>query len=190
VKRLRIGFAITGSFCNFEKVLQALEKLAEKDVDIFPIISEAAHTFDTRFGKAADWNKRIKDITGNDMIKTIIDAEPIGPELNFDVIVVAPCTGNTVAKLANAITDTPVTMACKAQLRNLKPIVLAIATNDGLSANARNIGTLLNAKNVYFVPYGQDDAEGKPNSLEANFELIEETIEKALQGQQIQPVLL
>src|SRR5699024_9240134 len=142
-------------------------------------ISEAAHTFDTRFGKAADWNKRIKDITGNDMIKTIIDAEPIGPELNFDVIVVAPCTGNTVANLANSITDTQVTMACKAQLRNLKPIVLAIATNDGLSANARNIGTLLNAKNVYFVPYGQDDAEGKPNSLEANFELIEETIEKA-----------
>lgn len=190
MSKLRIGFAITGSFCNFEKVLNSLEKLAQKDVEIFPIMSEAAYNFDTRFGKADDWNKRIREITGNEMIKTIVDAEPIGPKLNFDVIVVAPCTGNTVAKLANAITDTPVTMACKAQLRNIKPIVLAIATNDGLSANAKNIGTLLNAKNVYFVPFGQDDFIGKPNSLEADFELIEQTIDKALQGKQVQPVLL
>src|SRR5699024_3926797 len=190
-------------------------------------MSEAAYNFDTRFGKADDWNNRIREITGNEMIKTIVDAEPVGPKLNFDVIVVAPCTGNTVAKLANAITDTPVTMACKAQLRNIKPIVLAIATNDGLSANAKNIGTLLNAKNVpiflafalrpsfvaiakndglsanaknigtllnaknvYFVPFGQDDFIGKPNSLEADFELIEQTIDKALQGKQVQPVLL
>src|SRR5690625_4028349 len=153
-------------------------------------MSYAANSFDIRFGKSADWNKKSEDLTGNELINTIVDAEPVGPELNFDLIVVAPCTGNTTAKLANAIIDTPVTMACKAQLRNLKPIVLAIATNDGLGANGKNIGLLLNAKNVYFVPFGQDDVEGKSNSLEANFELIEETIEEALNGQQIQPILL
>jgi len=189
--KLRIGFALTGSFCNFEVVLKVLEKLAAReDVEVFPIMSDASSTFDTRFGYAADWKKRVKEITGNDIIKTIVDAEPVGPKLNFDTIVVAPCTGNTVAKLANAITDTPVTMACKAQLRNTKPIVLAIATNDGLGANGKNIGMLLNFKNVYFVPFGQDDATGKPNSLVAQFDLIEATIEKALQGKQIQPVLL
>lgn len=190
MKKLRIGFAITGSFCNFDIVVQQLEQLAKGNVDIFPIISEAARTFDTRFGKAADWNKRIKQITGREMIETIVEAEPVGPDLNFDVIVVAPCTGNTVAKLANAVTDTAVTMACKAQLRNQKPIVLAIATNDGLGANGRNIGTLLNSKNVYFVPFGQDDPVGKENSLVADFSKIEPTITQALKGKQLQPVLL
>lgn len=190
MKKLRIGFAITGSSCNFETVFTMLEKLATENVDIFPIMSDAASTFDTRFGKAADWKARIKKITGNEIIKTIVDAEPVGPKLNFDIIVVAPCTGNTVAKLANAITDTPVTMACKAQLRNLKPIVLAIATNDGLSANGKNIGLLLNAKNVYFVPFGQDDVDGKPNSLVADFDLVKDTVDQALKGEQIQPVLL
>lgn len=189
--KLRIGFALTGSFCNFEVVLQTLEKLAAReDVEVFPIMSDASFTFDTRFGKAADWNQKVKEITGNEIIKTIVDAEPVGPKLNFDIIVVAPCTGNTVAKLANAITDTSVTMACKAQLRNIKPIILAIATNDGLGANGKNIGLLLNMKNVYFVPFGQDDIDGKPNSLVAQFDLIEATIEQALQGKQIQPVLL
>src|SRR5699024_3456566 len=138
----------------------------------------------------ADWKKRVKEITGNEIINTIVDAEPVGPELNFDLIVVAPCTGNTTAKLANAITDTPVTMACKAQLRHQKPIVLAIATNDGLGANGKNIGLLLNMKIVYFVPFTQDDPEGKPNSLVADFTLIEQTIEAPLQGKQLQPVLL
>lgn len=189
--KLRIGFAMTGSFCNFEVVLHVLEKLVSReDVEVFPIMSDASSTFDTRFGDAADWKKRVIEITGNDIINTIVDAEPVGPKLNFDTIVVAPCTGNTVAKLANAITDTPVTMACKAQLRNTKPIILAIATNDGLGANGKNIGMLLNMKNVYFVPFGQDDATGKPNSLVAQFDLIEDTIEKALQGKQVQPVLL
>lgn len=190
MKKLRIGFAMTGSSCNFQEVLNMLENLAKKDVELFPIMSEAASTFDTRFGKAVDWKERVKQITGNDIIKTIVDAEPVGPKLNFDIIVVAPCTGNTVAKLANAVTDTPVTMACKAQLRNQKPIVLAIATNDGLGANGKNIGLLLNAKNVYFVPFTQDDPTGKPNSLVANFHLVEETIDHALKGKQIQPVLL
>lgn len=190
MKKLRVGFAVTGSSCNFETVFTMLEKLVKEHMDVFPIMSEAASTFDTRFGKAKDWQERIKSITGNDIIKTIVDAEPVGPKLNFDIIVVAPCTGNTVAKLANAITDTPVTMACKAQLRNQKPIVLAIATNDGLGANGKNIGLLLNAKNVYFVPFGQDDIDGKPNSLVANFSLVKETIDQALQGKQIQPVLI
>ena len=189
--KLIVGFALTGSFCNFEVVLNELEKLAENDhIELFPIMSETSSSFDTRFGKAKDWRKRIKEITGNDIIETIVEAELVGPKMNFDTIIVAPCTGNTLAKLANAITDTTVTMACKAQLRNIKPIVLAIATNDGLSANGKNIGTLLNAKNVYFVPFGQDDIEGKPNSLVAHFHLIEETMDAALKGKQFQPLLV
>jgi len=191
VKKLRIGFAITGSFCNYDVVFKEIEKLAKReDIELFPIMSYAANSFDTRFGKSADWNKKLEDLTGNKIINTIVDAEPVGPELNFDLIVVAPCTGNTTAKLANAITDTPVTMACKAQLRNQKPIVLAIATNDGLGANGKNIGLLLNMKNVYFVPFTQDDPKGKPNSLVADFTLIEQTIEATLHGKQLQPVLL
>lgn len=191
MKKLRIGFAITGSFCNYDVVFKEIEKLAKReDIELFPIMSYAANSFDTRFGKSADWNKKLEDLTGNKIINTIVDAEPVGPELNFDLIVVAPCTGNTTAKLANAITDTPVTMACKAQLRNQKPIVLAIATNDGLGANGKNIGLLLNMKNVYFVPFTQDDPEGKPNSLVADFTLIEQTIEATLHGKQLQPVLL
>lgn len=191
MKKLRIGFAITGSFCNYDVVFKEIEKLAKReDIELFPIMSYAANSFDTRFGKSADWNKKLEDLTGNKIINTIVDAEPVGPELNFDLIVVAPCTGNTTAKLANAITDTPVTMACKAQLRNQKPIVLAIATNDGLGANGKNIGLLLNMKNVYFVPFTQDDPKGKPNSLVADFTLIEQTIEATLQGKQLQPVLL
>ncbi len=191
MKKLRIGFALTGSFCNFDVVFRQIEKLAQReDVELFPIMSYSAHSFDTRFGKADDWNKKLEAITGNKIIRTIVDAEPVGPELNFDVIVVAPCTGNTTAKLANAITDTPVTMACKAQLRNQKPIVLAIATNDGLGANGKNIGLLFNMKNVYFVPFTQDDPSGKPNSVVADFSLIEKTIEYSLKGKQLQPVLL
>lgn len=190
MKKLRIGFAMTGSFCNFDVVLKSLEKLAKKDVEIFPIMSETASATDTRFGKAEDWVEKIKEITGKEIMNTIVEAERVGPELNFDIIVVAPCTGNTTAKLANAITDTAVTMGCKAQLRNQKPIVLAIATNDGLGLNGKNIGLLLSTKNVYFVPFTQDDPVGKPNSLVADFDLIEPTIEHALKGKQIQPVLL
>lgn len=191
MKKLRIGFAITGSFCNYDVVFKEIEKLAKReDIELFPIMSYAANSFDTRFGKSADWNKKLEDLTGNKIINTIVDAEPVGPELNFDLIVMTPCTGNTTAKLANAITDTPVTMACKAQLRNQKPIVLAIATNDGLGANGKNIGLLLNMKNVYFVPFTQDDPKGKPNSLVADFTLIEQTIEATLHGKQLQPVLL
>lgn len=190
IKGLKIGFALTGSSCNFSFVLPIIEDLVKKGADIYPIISHAVDTFDTRFGTAEEWKNRLKEVTGKDIIKTIVEAEPVGPKLNLDVIVVAPCTGNTTAKLANAITDTSVTMACKAHLRNQRPLVLAIATNDGLGANARNIGLLLNTKNIYFVPFGQDDSMKKPNSLIAKFDKIEETIEYALKGKQIQPLLV
>lgn len=187
---LKIGFALTGSSCNFEAVFPEIEKLANKGADIYPIISSAVDTFDTRFGTAEEWKNKLKSITGKELIRTIVEAEPVGPKLNLDILVVAPCTGNTTAKLANAITDTSVTMAVKAHLRNNKPVVLAIATNDGLGANAKNIGLLMNMKNIYFVPFRQDDPFKKPKSLIAKFELIQPAIEEALKGSQIQPVLV
>lgn len=190
IEGLKIGFALTGSSCNFSKVFPVIEDLANKGADIYPIISHAVDSFDTRFGTAEEWKNKLENITGKELIKTITEAEPIGPKLKLNVIVVAPCTGNTTAKLANGITDTSVTMACKAQLRNQMPIVLAIATNDGLGANAKNIGLLLNSKNVYFVPFGQDDVINKPNSLVAKFDKIGETIESAMIGRQLQPVIL
>lgn len=190
VKGLKIGFALTGSSCNFSTVIPIIEDLANKGADIYPIISHAVDTFDTRFGTAEEWKNKLIEITGKELIKTIVEAEPVGPKLKLDVLVVAPCTGNTTAKLANAITDTSVTMACKAHLRNQRPLVLAIATNDGLGANAKNIGLLLNTKNIYFVPFGQDDAINKPNSVIAKFDKIEETIEAAILGKQLQPLLV
>lgn len=190
MKDLTVGFALTGSFCTVERVLPQMEKLVEMGADIIPVISYAMDTTDTRFGTAQGWKKRIREISGKDPIATIEEAEPIGPKALLDVLVVAPCTGNTLAKLAHAVTDTPVLMACKAHLRNERPVVLSIATNDGLSANAQNIGMLLCRKHVYFVPFGQDDPGKKCNSLVANAELIPDTVELALVGRQIQPVLL
>lgn len=190
LRGVKIGFALTGSSCNFEAVFPEIEKLVEGGADIYPIISPAVDTFDTRFGTAEKWKNKLVEITGKELIKTIVDAEPVGPKLNLDVLVVAPCTGNTTAKLANAITDTSVTMAVKAHLRNNRPVVLAIATNDGLGANAKNIGLLLNMKNIYFVPFCQDDAMKKPKSLIAKFDQIQPTIEDALFGRQIQPILV
>ena len=185
----KIGFALTGSFCTFAKVMPELEKLVSEGADIIPVISEAVDKYDTRFGKADEWKSRIEGITGKKIIKTIVDAEPIGPKSLLDILIVAPCTGNTLGKITNGITDTPVTMAAKAHLRNGKPLVLAISTNDGLSANAKNLGLMLNAKNVYFVPFGQDDPVKKCNSLTANNELILPTILEALKGRQLQPIL-
>lgn len=186
---VKIGWALSGSFCNFQYVFPEIEKLAKQGADIYPIISYAVDSFDTRFGTADDWKAKLRDITGKELISTIIEAEPVGPKLDLDLLIVAPCTGNTIAKLANAITDTPVTMACKAHLRNQKPLLLAIATNDGLGANGKNIGLLMNMKNVYFVPYGQDDPRGKANSLISDFEKIEESIKEALSKKQLQAVL-
>lgn len=190
LKGKKIGFAITGSSCNFSIVFPEIEKLAEEGADLYPIISEAVNTFDTRFGTADEWKEKLKDITGKEPINTIVEAEPVGPKLNLDILVVVPCTGNTAAKLANGITDTTVTMAVKAHLRNNKPVVLGVATNDGLGASAKNIGVLMNAKHIYFVPLGQDNPENKPKSLVADFSKLKATIESALVGEQIQPVLL
>ena len=158
--------------------------------DLTPILSNNVATINSRFGRAEDIKKRIELITGKECIETIADAEPIGPKKELDLILVAPCTGNTLGKIANGITDTPVTMAVKAQLRNQRPVVIAISTNDGLAASAKNLGILLNTKNIYFVPFGQDDPEKKPTSLVARFGLIVPTIEHALDGKQIEPILV
>lgn len=185
----KIGFALTGSFCTFDKVILEMEKLVAEGAEVFPIISEAVDNFDTRFGKSVDFKARFKEVTGKNIISTITEAEPIGPKGFLDLVIVAPCTGNTLGKLANAITDTPVTMAVKAHLRNSKPVVIGISTNDGLGANAKNLGVILNTRNVYFVPFGQDDPIKKCNSLVAKFDMTLPTVIEALQGKQIQPML-
>ena len=184
----RLGFALCGSFCTFEKVLSEMEKLAEV-YEIIPIMSEGASSINSRFGRAEDFIKRITEICKKAPIMTIAGAEPIGPKALLDVLLIEPCTGNTLGKLANGITDTAVTMAAKAHLRNGRPLVIAVSTNDALGASARNIGTLMNAKNVYFVPMGQDFPEGKPASMVAHFEKSAETIEAAISGRQIQPLI-
>ena len=187
---VKVGFAFTGSFCTFAKVIPELEKIVAEGADVMPIISESVNKFDTKFGLADEWKARIEGITGKRIIKSILEAEPIGPKSLLDILVVAPCTGNTLGKLANGITDTPVTMACKAHLRNNKPVVIAISTNDGLGVNAKNLGMLLNMKNIYFVPFGQDDPIKKCNSLLANNQLLIATVIEALKGKQLQPVLI
>jgi len=190
LNNVKIGFALTSSFCTFNKVLQEMEKIVAEGADVYPIISESVGMYNTRFGSADDWKLKLEAVTGKVPISSIVDAEPIGPKSFLDVIIVAPCTGNTLAKIANSITDTTVTMAVKAHLRNQKPVVIAISTNDGLGANARNLGMLLNRKNIYFVPFGQDDPIKKCNSLIAKFDLIIPAIKEALEGKQIQPILV
>ncbi len=186
----KIGFAFTGSFCTLQEVIIELERLVFLGADVQPILSEVVGSFNTRFGRADDFRNRIEIITGKKCIESIVEAEPIGPKGVLDLLVIAPCTGNTTGKLANGITDSTVTMAAKSQLRNQKPVVMAIATNDGLSGSAKNIGLLMNTRNVYFVPYGQDDPEKKPSSLIARFGLIIPTIQAALDGKQLQPLLV
>ena len=186
----KIGFAITGSFCTISEAIIELERLAFLGANIYPILSTTVATTNTRFGRADDFKRRIELATARDCIDTIADAEPIGPKKLLDLLVIAPCTGNTLSKLANGITDTPVTMAAKAHLRNQLPVVLAIATNDGLAGSAKNLGLLLNTRNIYFVPFGQDDPEKKMTSLIARFGLIVPSIELALEGKQMQPILV
>ena len=186
----RLGFALCGSFCTHKEVLKELAQLCREDETVLPIVSPACQTTDTRFGTAADFLAEVERLTGHKPIGTIRDAEPIGPRKLLDALVIAPCTGNTLGKLAAGITDTPVTMAAKAHLRNDCPVVIAVATNDGLSAAARNIGELLVRKNYFFVPFGQDDPSKKPCSLMAEFSRIGDTVDAALQGRQLQPVLL
>lgn len=184
-----IGFAMCGSFCTFKKAVAVMEMLTQTGANIIPIMSEMSYNTDTRFGKAEDFRLNIKNMTGNDIISTIKDAEPIGPKNLLDLLVVLPCTGNSLAKIANGIADTSVTMAVKAHLRNQKPVLIAVSTNDGLGTAAKNIGTLLNSKNLYFLPFSQDDYIRKPNSLVADFEKLNDAIEAAFDGRQLQPLL-
>ncbi len=186
----RIGLAITGSFCTFDKIKGVVKELAEKGAQVTPIFSGSTQTIDNRFTKASDFVEQIEELTGHKGIKTIQEAEPIGPKGFLDVLVIAPCTGNTMAKLCSGITDTPVLMAAKAHLRNEKPLVISLSSNDALGMNFKNIGMLMNMKNIFFVPFGQDNPEKKPNSMIAHVELIPAAIEAALQGKQLQPVIL
>jgi len=186
----RVGFGITGSLCNLHRVWPQMEKLVMAGAEVVPVVSQVVQSTDTRFGAAAQVLARIRDITGREPIRSIAEAETLGPAQPVDIMVVAPCTGNTMARIANAITDGPVTMAVKATLRNGRPVLLAISSNDALGLNARNLGTLLAARNVFFVPFGQDDPRGKPTSLDADLELLVPAIEEALQGRQIQPLLV
>ena len=186
----RIGFAVCGSFCTHQSILPALKELTEQYETVIPIASEMAAFTDTRFGTAEDFLAAMEACTGRKVLCDIPSVEPVGPKGLLDVLVIAPATGNTMAKLAAGITDSAVTMAAKAHLRNGRPVVIAMSTNDGLSGSAKNIGELLVRKNYYFVPFGQDDAHSKPTSLIADFSKLPETIDGALRGEQIQPMLL
>ena len=189
-QQVRVGFAFCGSFCTFSQAMEALGRVRARYGDVTPIVSEASAVTDTRFGRACDFTAEMERICGKPVIDSIARAEPIGPKGLLDVLVICPCTGNTLAKLANGIADTAVTMAAKAHLRNGRPVVIAMASNDGLAAGARNIGELLVRKHYYFVPFGQDDPVKKPCSLVADFSKLSETVDAALQGMQIQPLLL
>ena len=185
---MNVGFAMCGSFCTFSKVFPVMERLAEEHA-VFPIFSFASASTDSRFGTAAEFLERAERICNRPVIQTIADAEPIGPKKLLDVLIIAPCTGNTLAKLSRSIADTPVTMAAKSHLRNGRPVLIAVSTNDGLAGAAENIGRLLARKHYYFVPYGQDDPERKPTSLVAHFDLIPVAMEYAVHGKQLQPLL-
>ena len=185
----KIGIAFTGSFCTYKRIFEELEKLVNEGADVYTIFSNASQTIDSRFGKAEDFMEKATELTGKKPILTIAEAEPIGPKGYLDALVIFPCTGNTTAKLANGITDSPVLMAAKAHLRNEKPLILSISTNDALGMNMKNIGILLNAKNVYFIPFGQDDYVKKPNSLIAHTDMLIPSIEAALEGKQVQPII-
>ncbi len=184
-----IGYGITGSFCTFAQSRKAVHRLKEMGAQITPIFSYQTQTTDTRFGSAKEFVEGICEITESEGIRTITEAEPIGPNNYLDIMVIAPCTGNTAAKLCAGIVDTPVLMAAKAHMRNGKPLVIAISTNDALGMNFKTIGQLMNMKNIYFVPFGQDNPKSKPNSMIANLELLPDTIEMALRGKQIQPII-
>lgn len=185
-----IGYALCGSFCTFKESFECLKIVKEKYGDVLPIMSYNAYCTDTRFGEHGEWISKIEELCKNKIISTIVEAEPLGPKIKLDALVIAPCTGNTLAKIANGITDTPVCMAAKAHLRSDRPLVIALASNDAMSANFGNIGKLLNRKNVYFVPMNQDDPQKKPHSLVANFSLLEETLTCALEGKQIRKLFI
>ena len=186
---IRVGFAMCGSFCTFDKALSQMEELINQGYEVIPIMSFNAFSTDTRFGKAVDFQKRIEALCSRKIISEIRDAEPIGPKKMTDIMIVAPCTGNTAAKIACAVTDTPVTMAVKSHLRQSKPVLICIATNDALGASAQNIGRLMNTRHFFFVPFSQDDPVKKPNSLVSDFSLIIPAMKLAMEEKQLQPVL-
>lgn len=185
-----IGFGLSGSHCTFEETMPQIKRFVDSGARVVPIVSNTIMTTDTRFGTSQSWQQQIKDLTGEELISTIPQAEPLGPSKLLDVMLIAPCTGSTTSRLANAITDSAVLMAAKATMRNLRPLVIAISTNDGLGLNAANIAKLLAAKNIYFVPFGQDAPDKKPNSLVARMDLLLETCTAAMEGRQLQPLLI
>lgn len=190
LKGKRIGFGLTGSHCTYDAVLPEIEKLVNAGAEVLPVVTFTVKSTETRFGKGEDWVTRIEELTGNKVIDSIVKAEPLGPKIPLDCMVIAPLTGNSMSKLANALTDSPVLMAAKATLRNGSPVVLAISTNDALGLNGVNLMRLMATKNIYFVPYGQDDPIKKPNSMVARMPMLLGTVETALDGKQIQPVLV
>ena len=190
LKDKKIGFILTGSFCTFQKVIPKMKEIKKLGAKIIPIMSFNSYNLDTKFGKAKEFIEEIEEITEKKIIHTIQDAEPIGPKKMTDIMIIAPCSGNTMAKLACDIIDTPATMAAKSHLRNNRPLVIAASTNNGLSGNAENIGKLLNRKNYYFVPFKQDNPITKPRSIVFDSEYIIKTLEYALEGEQISPILI
>ncbi len=190
MEKLNVGFALTGSFCTFRKAINTMKSLKDAGYNLIPIMSYNACSTDTRFGNAHDFCEEIEDISEKPIISSIAEAEPIGPKKLLDVLIIEPCTGNTLAKLANSIADTPVTLAAKSHLRNGRPLLIAISTNDALAGASKNIGALLNYKNVFFIPYNQDDPENKPTSIVADFSLTEKAMLSALKGKQLQPLIL
>ena len=185
-----IGFALCGSFCTHAAALSVLSRLKEQGYDVLPILSQISAATDTRFGSAEDLRRRVETLCGRPPVLTIPEAEPLGPARPLEALVICPCTGNTLAKLAGGITDTPVCMAAKAHLRSDRPLLITLASNDAMSANLRNIGTLLSRKSVYFTPLRQDDPVGKPHSLVADFTKVPEALERALRGEQMRPLFL
>ena len=189
IKGLNVGVALTGSFCTFDAVIEQIKQIKAEGANVIPIFSFNSQHINSRFGKASDFMKRITELTGNDPILTIEDAEPLGPKNKIDILIIAPCTGNSLAKLANGITDTPVLMAAKGHIRNGKPLVIFLSTNDALGINLKNVGSLMNLKYLYFVPFGQDSYQNKPTSMVSHIDLVIPTLENALDGVQIQPII-
>lgn len=190
LKGKKIGFGLTGSHCTYDAVFPEIEKLVNAGAEVLPVVTFTVKNTETRFGKGEDWVQRIEELTGNNVIDSIVKAEPLGPKIPLDCMVIAPLTGNSMSKFANAMTDSPVLMAAKATLRNQKPVVLGISTNDALGLNGVNLMRLMATKNIYMIPFGQDDPVKKPNSMVARMGLLTETIIEAMDGKQLQPVLV
>jgi dipicolinate synthase subunit B len=190
LKGKKIGFGLTGSHCTYDAVFPEIEKLVNAGAEVLPVVTSTVQNTETRFGAGEDWIERIENLTGNKVIDSIVKAEPLGPKIQLDCMVIAPLTGNSMSKFANAMTDSPVLMAAKATLRNQNPVVVGISTNDALGLNGMNLMRLMAVKNIYFIPFGQDDPVKKPNSMVARMTMLSETIEAAITGKQLQPVIV